>query len=1321
MHETIKKMVDAFERQREKRRRACAVFTALAILVSLTTTYMLVMPANTQEIEYACGLEAHEHSKEDGCYVLVCGYDEDERGTGTSGGAGFDQLFGQEEPVEEIDPAEEETENVPEQDDVLDENGEEVSEEDATPSEDAANDEPVVNEPAAEEPVQQNPVTEIPVQEEPAAEKEETQQPVSEPVVESEPVQQDAPAMVSEPAETTSDGAVTETAASQILVATMTHYDNGPEASESASESADTPAAPSEPVADSAPSEEPAESSSETTDAPSEPAEEVVEEEIIQEEASEVEETETEVDEDEVTQDEAVEDEIVEDEIVEDEVTEDGQENSSGNNEGKHVHTRACYELICELPEHEHDEECIKEEELELICVIPEHTHGAECYAEAELICVEEAEDHEHGEGCYAEAALICDLEEHTHGDACYAVKQGSLLIILPEGAEIPEGYDVEYTYIDPDNRYGVAVYAQPGTFPDGAQLAAELMEEGSDAYEETSAVLEELVDRGEASYDEFVALDVHFLLDGEEVQPVYPVYVCMNVVGLFSDKIDPTSISVRHFAENHDEVVEDPAEEIIIEESTVPLTEAPADVEDEDPVAQTTEAIETAPAPVVVGDLLVETVADSSEETGLVEGIKDQDNVVETVVAAFDMSGFSTVLFTGKRGLQFTVQHYAWVTEVDYTQTTGTLLSVIDTDGQKMPANGDTNTVVKNIALDSNGEVITKEVLQPIYTESTYMYSEKISSGNGDDGDNLRNINKLYDNSNYTLTEVWVLKGLKEDGSEWWEKYDPATVDFTNSTPTDEKPVKIENGTVIRLVYDETGDSDFTAGATFHDYYITSGSYSAVSNWPNARLYNTNKQGINNYSGDGAKLAFGNKNTQTGLQDEIWEDKNGIKNTLNQYNSTGYKGCTFGLAAGMNISADGDKTVQFANGVSAPNIFGDRTSATTKRSAAISSDLGFARNGDAYTLTSVSGNNVSASNLQQFELLHPYNQDPVYSNQFWPMDNIAGRDPKFGAGDHYYYTAIKQYGANQAPLYAVAISQWGTPSMTFPIADDWSNHNNYFGMEYSVSFDLTADYIGPLDYLFFGDDDMWVFLTNPDGSHTLVCDIGGVHSSVGQYVNLWDYIPRDSRTEDGTYALNFFYTERGASGSSCYMRFTLPSVSGDPISLTTGDLSISKEVVGVTNDAAPDFEFRVVLEKDGEELTDGFAFATTNAVDLEDEKTMISSGDKIHLSGGDEVIISGLPVGTTYTITETAVDGYFATYKINSGTITAGQTATGTVSVGTTSVAYINNTGPMLPSTGGIGTNIYTTVGIVMMLGAGVLLLNQWRRKEVAFCRKKR
>ena len=41
------------------------------------------------------------------------------------------------------------------------------------------------------------------------------------------------------------------------------------------------------------------------------------------------------------------------------------------------------------------------------------------------------------------------------------------------------------------------------------------------------------------------------------------------------------------------------------------------------------------------------------------------------------------------------------------------------------------------------------------------------------------------------------------------------------------------------------------------------------------------------------------------------------------------------------------------------------------------------------------------------------------------------------------------------------------------------------------------------------------------------------------------------------------------------------------------------------------------------------------------------------------------------------------------------------------------NTTGAALPSTGGIGTHLYTFLGITTMLGAGMLLLNQRRRKE--------
>lgn len=113
--------------------------------------------------------------------------------------------------------------------------------------------------------------------------------------------------------------------------------------------------------------------------------------------------------------------------------------------------------------------------------------------------------------------------------------------------------------------------------------------------------------------------------------------------------------------------------------------------------------------------------------------------------------------------------------------------------------------------------------------------------------------------------------------------------------------------------------------------------------------------------------------------------------------------------------------------------------------------------------------------------------------------------------------------------------NQW----KALPVSDDGMDHNSYFGMFYELEFDLDETYCGPLEYLFFGDDDMWVFL---DGE--LVCDIGGVHSSVGEYVNLWDYLKNeDGTSKSGKHTLKFYYTERGASGSTCWMQFTLPSV----------------------------------------------------------------------------------------------------------------------------------------------------------------------------------
>lgn len=211
--------------------------------------------------------------------------------------------------------------------------------------------------------------------------------------------------------------------------------------------------------------------------------------------------------------------------------------------------------------------------------------------------------------------------------------------------------------------------------------------------------------------------------------------------------------------------------------------------------------------------------------------------------------------------------------------------------------------------------------------------------------------------------------------------------------------------------------------------------------------------------------------------------------------------------------------------------------------------------------------------------------------------------------------------------------------------------------MQYAVKFTLTADYVGPLEYYFFGDDDMWVFLDDK-----LVCDIGGVHSSVGEYVNLWDYLRKDGRTESETHTLTFFYTERGASGSTCYMNFTLPSVSGVNIEQKTSDLEVRKQVVG-QDESGQEFNFDIQFyDQNGKPVLDDYAYTKYGKDGKEiDSNLVVHTGDKFTLKDGQYVRIRYLPFGLRYTITEVPRDGYTVSSTIN-GVTGQGSEAKGTI-----------------------------------------------------------
>ena len=290
--------------------------------------------------------------------------------------------------------------------------------------------------------------------------------------------------------------------------------------------------------------------------------------------------------------------------------------------------------------------------------------------------------------------------------------------------------------------------------------------------------------------------------------------------------------------------------------------------------------------------------------------------------------------------------------------------------------------------------------------------------------------------------------------------------------------------------------------------------------------------------------------------------------------------------------------------------------------------------------------------------------------------------------------------------------------------------------MHYTVEFDLVKDYVGPLEYLFYGDDDMWVFLEG--GGHTgkLVCDIGGVHSAVGEYVDLWDYIKKGS---EGHYKLSFFYTERGASGSTCWMQFTLPSVSFATTEQDTGELRIQKKVNGSTDAGsgeATDEEFGFEIkftESDGTDLMDDYSYTKYNAAGgVVDNDILIWNNAKCTLKKGEYIVIKYLPDGSRYTIKEVGPvkvkdrkpgeelewevsDNNPYLPEISGGTGDGLGIVTGIISKDSrVEIEYNNVLKFALPETGGSGTIIYTMAGgMALLFGAGFLYKKKFRERR--------
>ena len=865
----------------------------------------------------------------------------------------------------------------------------------------------------------------------------------------------------------------------------------------------------------------------------------------------------------------------------------------------EHAHTADCYDetgaLICALEEHTHTDACYEPAaEKTPLCGHEAHTHTADCYDETgTLICA--LEEHTHTDACYepaAEKTPLCGLEEHTHTEDCYSA-DGTLVCELPEHTHTDACYEAAST-----QRFSYA----------DAQLqltltveSAQPLPEGTelDVQATDAAVFSGLSD-GEAS-------------DGAEQ------WIVRQLALVQSDEALDTA-AYRMTAE------------IAVTDAVLQPLLGQLDAPDEAaPEAETGVTL----AVMQAGD----------------EGLQELDSTTisaEEAAPVFTVSvqsGTIAVLATTANP-HYTVQYYAYIPR--FAESGGEkALTVFDTSGGQLPRNDTTKNPTRQLQLEAAGDMTSKNngtqtslyrvktetVLTQMYTPNAFEYIK---------APNPSYIDKLNDNLSYKLKAVWVLKDGKSadslDESDW-DVYG-TDIHFTNRDTGSSDVICIKDNTVIRLIYD-CRDATQTLPATFYDYDITSdGTLSGTTGINQESNYGISRNSKTTWRSYRDVLAFGNANCGTGMANYAYAGA-----YLNKHSGKNY-GCAFGLVD----SLDKNGYIVYNEWVVAPKLFNDG-SAEGKHTYDGSS-LTFSQVGDTYTLSSASvSGGGSVDQLDRF--FNPATGTTVYkeifTNDFWPLDAATNKtDPLFGNKD----SPVSYMGFKSVDNIS---GTWDEESSTFPTSDDGRAHNSFFGMQYAVTFTLTEDYVGPLEYYFFGDDDMWVFLDDK-----LVCDIGGVHSSVGEYVNLWNYIDADRR-EDEQHTLTFFYTERGASGSTCYMNFTLPSVSGVNIEQKTGDLEIRKQVIG-EDDPNKEFTFGIKFtDANGSRIWDDYAYTRTKNDGSTETDLVLHNGSQFSLKAGETIRIKYLPIGLRYEITELDPGGYTVTNTVD-GVLSGGGTAQGTI-----------------------------------------------------------
>lgn len=371
--------------------------------------------------------------------------------------------------------------------------------------------------------------------------------------------------------------------------------------------------------------------------------------------------------------------------------------------------------------------------------------------------------------------------------------------------------------------------------------------------------------------------------------------------------------------------------------------------------------------------------------------------------------------------------------------------------------------------------------------------------------------INDYAKANNWEVDHV-VVKSKNADGTENRQNY---------TSEADYSEISLSRDSTVEVYY-KAKDAEVKGQTKFYDYTIMAGrgdgtywndngstyysinmpsnpSYGNISN-DSARL----TMGESGSGNNGYNISAGNYAAYRNYNCKVDVNENGKKKT---YNANAWTGTGYGAVTGLLKGIDANGKVIF--NYPEPGFFDESDlsvtlNGTTHYLRKVFTDykLVFTQSGDTYQLKQVNKPGTNGSDDTKVTSA---------GKDFFPLDSI---DEKYKSEKS---TANKKQG----------------------------DHNYYFGMRYDVDFKL-GDYIGPLNYEFTGDDDLWVVL---DGNK-VVLDLGGIHDALTDEVDLWDYLLKDGQTKEELtdaqkeeeHTLTVLYMERGAGVSNCNMKFTLPS-----------------------------------------------------------------------------------------------------------------------------------------------------------------------------------